>query len=223
MMRCAATEEYNLSSRVSTLRLTSMDTIEEAKLCVLKCVKKVNPGEPCFRLSSGKVSPYYIDLRPVLYGDVKCLEIIAEAMLELLQRNNIRFDVIACKALGSVSLAVALALKTGSPLVVLRERVKDYGTGGSAVGALDKVKGASVLIVDDVATTGKTLLEVLNFVKNLGAVHAVAAVVVDRQEGAKQLLRQHGCELYALFTRSDLGITDEWLNEALSYCSDAPS
>lgn len=197
-----------------------MQYIDEAKQCVLRCVRKVRPGEPCFRLSSGKVSPYYIDLRPVLYGDVDCLEKICRAILDLVHSRGFTFDVVACKALGAVALAVTISLFSKRPMVILRERVKDYGTGGRAVGPVDKLRGASVLIVDDVATTGNTLLEVLNFVQENGASRYLAVVVVDREEGAREKLKEHGCELLSLFNRRDLGITDEWLKEASTMCAD---
>ncbi len=212
VMTCAATEITVFKCR------DHMQFIEEARLCVLKCVRKIEDGGPCFRLSSGKLSPYYIDLRPVLYGDVDCLEKICRAILELVRSRGYTFDVIACKALGAVSLAVTLSLLSRKPMVILRERVKDYGTGGRAVGPIEKLRGASVLIVDDVATTGNTLLEVLNFVKENGASRCLAVVVVDREEGARENLKRSGCELLSLFTRRDLGITDDWLEKTSTMC-----
>ncbi len=183
--------------------------------CVLKCL--IKSETECFRLSSGKLSPYYIDLRKILFGDPECLDIVSN---EIVSRylNKISYDFIACKALGSVPLVTAISLKTKRPIIVLRERYKDYGIKGSIVGPIEHVRNKHVVIIDDVATTGNTILEVANIVRNYGGIVRYAIVIVDREEGAQEFLRKNGIELLCLFKRHDLGITDEWLEKVKNIC-----
>ncbi len=188
---------------------------EEAFKCVIKCV--IKSEDRCFKLSSGKLSPYYIDLRRILFGDPKCLDIISQVLIEKFLKY-IQYDFIACKALGAVPLAVSLSLKVEKPIIVLRERYKDYGLKGSVVGPIDQVYGKYVVIVDDVATTGNTILEVAKVVRDSGGIVDKAIVIVDREEGAREFLKKHNIELLSLFKRSELGISDEWLRSVENIC-----
>jgi len=191
---------------------------------IIECVKKhgavrvIKEGEQCIRLSSGLLSPYYIDLRPVLFGDTHCLRKIAEAIVYKLRMENINVDFIACKALGAVPLAVTLSLMLNKPLIVVREKEKEHGLGGKVVGPVNELKGKRVLVVDDVATTGRSLLEVIDVVEKFGGNVAKVIVVVDRLEGASEKLRERGFTLDSLLTRIDLGITDELISRLAPLC-----
>ncbi len=197
---------------------------EKLREDIIDCIKKnnavkvISEGEPCVRLSSGKLSPYYIDLRRVLFRDTQCLRKIAEAIVYKLKRENVAVDFIACKVLGAVPLAVTLSLMLNKPLIVVREKEKEHGLGGKVVGPIEELKGRKVLVIDDVATTGKSLLEVIDIVEKYGGVIAKVIVVVDRLEGASEKLSERGFTLEALLTRRDLGITDELLDKLAALC-----
>ncbi len=190
-----------------------MNLRDIAYKCVLSCIVKAE--DRCFKLSSGKVSPYYIDLRKVLFGDPDCLEAIARLIYETYLKDE-KFDILACKALGSVPLVVTLSLLTRKPMLILRERPKEHGLGGIVVGPVEKVKDSEVIIIDDVCTTGSTILQVADVVRKLGGRVRKAIVIVDREEGCRENLEKEGIELLCLYKRSDLGITDDWLREAYS-------
>ncbi|NPA22705.1 MAG: orotate phosphoribosyltransferase [Crenarchaeota archaeon] len=184
---------------------------EQAYRCVLSCVFKAS--DRCFKLSSGKLSPYYIDLRRILFGDPRCLEVVSRAIYEEFLRS-MSFDILACKALGAVPLLVTLSLITKKPMLVLREKAKEHGMGGNLVGPIELVRDRQVVIIDDVCTTGSTILQVARTVRELGGNVKYAIVVVDREEGCRDNLRRESIELLSLFTRTDLGISDDWLREA---------
>ncbi len=185
--------------------------------CVISCIVKAT--DRCFRLASGKISPYYIDLRRILFGDPQCLEIISRAIYEEFLKD-LKFDILACKALGAVPLVVSLSLLTRRPMLILRERPKDHGLGGLVVGPTEHVRDSTVIVIDDVCTTGSTILQVAKIVRDLGGHVDRAIVVVDREEGCKDNLRREGIELLSLFTRRDLGISDDWLREMYNICVD---
>jgi orotate phosphoribosyltransferase len=105
-------------------------------------------------------------------------------------------------ALGAVPLAVAVALETNQPFVMVRNEPKDHGTKELVEGEV--APGDKFVIVEDVATTGGSTLRVVSALREKGANVSKAIVVVDRQEGAKEMLVEHGIELVSLFTVQDL-------------------
>jgi orotate phosphoribosyltransferase len=105
-------------------------------------------------------------------------------------------------ALGAVPLAVAVALETNRPFVMVRKEPKDHGTKELIEG--DVSPGETFIIVEDVATTGGSTLKVVSALREVGANVSRAVVVVDRQEGAREMLTEHGIELISLFTVKDL-------------------
>jgi orotate phosphoribosyltransferase len=154
-----------------------------------------------FTLASGKKSRYYIDIKKASTNpDV--LKLIAIEIKEKIQEISIRGDSIGCVALGGVPIAVAVSLETGLPLVIVRKETKDYGTKGQIIG--DPKPGSCVILVEDVTTTGGSVLKAIQILEDEGLeVHHVL-VVVDREEGASGNLKKIGVELIPLARISDL-------------------
>ncbi len=227
-----STKEYvtcpNCQRKIKPLDLDKnsrdRETLEKLKSEIIECIKRnnalriIDENEPCIKLSSGTLSPYYIDLRRVLFRDVTCLRKIAEAVILKVKSENIPVDVVACKALGAVPLAVTLSLLMTKPLIVVREKEKTHGLGGKVVGPVEELRGKRVLVVDDVATTGSSLLEVIDVVERHGGTVSKVIVIVDRMEGAAERLKKRGHVLQSLLTRLDLGISDELLNRLAARC-----
>jgi orotate phosphoribosyltransferase len=109
---------------------------------------------------------------------------------------------IAGMALGAVPLAVAVALETDRPFVMVRKEPKDHGTRDLIEG--DVLPGERFLIVEDVATTGGSTMRVVTALREKGANVKKVVVVVDRQEGATEMLAQNGIELVSIFKAKDL-------------------
>jgi orotate phosphoribosyltransferase len=150
-----------------------------------------------FVLTSGKKSNFYVDIKQAS-TDPLILKEIAELMAGKLQDEN----VIAGMELGAVPLAVALSLKTNLPYIIIRKESRKHGTGKLVEGKLKH--GDRVLLVEDVTTTGSSLLKAADIIKNEGGDVKRALVVVDREEGAKEMLDEKGLILEPLVKVSEM-------------------
>ena len=150
-----------------------------------------------FTLASGKSSSYYVDLRLVpsypheFRMMVKYLEnqITEEIGLE-------NFESIVSVPTGGLIIGSALAIETLKPLIYVRSKPKDYGTSKSVEGKIHD--GMKVVMIDDVATTGGS---VVNAIKSLTEVNVPvkdAYVIVDRMEGAKEALAELGVKMHSI-------------------------
>lgn len=161
---------------------------------MLKEMKVVQKGE--FILTSGKKSNYFVNIKRASTNP-RVLREIGKGMAPHVDGCKI-----AGMALGAVPLAVAVALETDQPFVMVRKEPKDHGTKELIEGEV--APGDKFVIVEDVATTGGSTLRVVSALREKGANVSKAIVVVDRQEGATEMLQQHGIELVSLFTVQDL-------------------
>ena len=161
---------------------------------MLKELRVVQTGE--FILASGKKSNYFVNIKRASTSP-KVLREIGKAMAPYVGDAKI-----AGMALGAVPLAVAVALETDQPFVMVRKEPKDHGTKELIEGEV--TPGDKFVVVEDVATTGASTLKVVNALRAKGANVLRAIVVVDREEGATQLLSEHGIDLVSIFKVKDL-------------------
>ncbi len=154
-----------------------------------------------FTLSSGRKSRYYIDIKKAS-TDPGILKQIAVEIKNKLQQRSISGDYIGCVALGGVPIAVAVSLETSLPLVIVRKETKDYGTKGQIIG--DPKPGSSIILVEDVTTTGGSVLKAIKILEDEGLEVRYVLVVVDREEGASSALEKIGVELIPLVRISGL-------------------
>ncbi|KTG29592.1 orotate phosphoribosyltransferase [Haloferax profundi] len=164
-------------------------------IAALRDADAVQFGE--FELSHGGTSNYYVD-KYLFETDPRCLKLIAEAFAEVVADD----DKLAGVALGAVPLVAATAVETGKPYVIARKKAKEYGTAKRIEGALEE--GEHVVVLEDIATTGQSAVDAVEALREAGAVVDRVVVVVDRQEGAKELLADHDIELQSLLTAEDL-------------------
>jgi len=154
-----------------------------------------------FRLSSGKESDIYIDLRMVPSHPSVFRLTIEHLFLEfygLLRKKSALIGV----ATGGIPWATALAYRVGLPAGYVRPRRKEYGLSRRV--ELDERVADSVILVDDVATTGKNLAEAIDVLREEGIDVDTALVIVDRNERAQDLLREKGARLYSLLSLDDI-------------------
>lgn len=153
-----------------------------------------------FTLRSGRKSNYYLDkYRFETQPDV------LKALGGLFAGHvGPGVDRIAGAELGAVPLAAATSMASGKPCVFIRNQKKDYGTAKQIEGVLNA--GETVLIVEDVLTTGGQVLEAAKVLKDLGAKIDKIVAVIDRQEGARENIEGAGYVFESLFTTTDLGI-----------------
>ena len=161
---------------------------------MLKDLKVVQTGE--FILASGKKSNYFVNIKRASTNP-EVLREIGKAIAP-----HVGDSKIAGMALGAVPLAVAVALETNRPFVMVRKEAKDHGTKETIEGEVSP--GEKFIIVEDVATTGGSTFRVVAALRAKGANVSKAVVVVDREEGATQMLQEHGVELVSLFKAKDL-------------------
>jgi orotate phosphoribosyltransferase len=148
-----------------------------------------------FTLASGAKSRYYIDVKTaVTHPDL--LSAVAEAIAA-----EHRFDLVAGVAVGGVPLAVATALATKKPYAIIRASEKTHGKKDTIIGS---VKGKDVLLVEDVTTSGGSALYGINALRAAGATADRVVTVVDRDQGAGEMLKGHGVRHYPLVSIREL-------------------
>jgi len=150
-----------------------------------------------FVLTSGATSDYYIDIKKASTNP-RILKKIAEAMAVY----KGKYDLLAGMELGAVPLVVALSLETNIPYVIIRKEKREHGTGKQIEGG--DVKNKRVLIVEDVATSGGSIIKTVDILRNSEAKLDKVLVVVDRESGARQKIEEMGLNFVSLLTVTDI-------------------
>jgi len=151
-----------------------------------------------FKLSNGQLTDYYVD-KYVFETKPAILSVITDEISGLLSEENI--DVVAGPELGAIPLVTAVSLETEIDAAYIRKGQKHSGTQARIEGAIEK--GERVAIVEDVSTTGRTILETAQLVEEVGGVAERLIVVVDRNEGAESNVIDEGYELEYLVQIGD--------------------
>lgn len=173
--------------------------MESKKEFFLECYKLGIIKFGRFTLKSGIESPFYVDLRP-LASDPKILKHLANYLLDMLPLDN--FDLICGVPYAALPMATAMSLESYIPLIIKRKEAKDYGTKKMIEGIF--TQGQNCLLVEDVITSGKSLLETIPEIENEGISVSDIVVVLDRQQGGKELLESKGYRVHTLFTISEV-------------------
>ena len=150
-----------------------------------------------FTLASGATSDVYIDVKRA-WPDPRRLDGLARALAAKVGVE----ERLAGMELGAVPLVVAVALRVGKPFVVLRKAPKEHGTRQPFEGEIPS--GSSVLLIEDVTTTGGSTARSVEIVRAAGGRIDRALVVVDRESGAAETMRELGVRLEPLLTMSQL-------------------
>jgi len=173
--------------------------MESKKEFFLECYKLGIIKFGRFTLKSGIESPFYVDLRP-LASDPKILKKLANYLLEMLPLDN--FDIICGVPYAALPMATAMSLQSYIPLIIKRKEAKSYGTKKLIEGIYEK--GQNCLLVEDVITSGKSLVETIDEVENEGIKVSDIVVVLDRQQGGKEKLEAKGYKVHSLFNISEV-------------------
>ncbi len=159
-----------------------------------------------FTLASGKKSSYYLDCRMTTL-DPKGALLIARIILQRIRDNKIQADAIGGLTMGADPIAAAVAVVSaieGQPLpgFIVRKESKDHGTQRLIEG-YDGKPGSRVIVVDDVCTTGDSILKAADRAEGSGYAVAAAFCVVDREEGGTELIAKR-YPFYPLLTAKEL-------------------
>ena len=180
---------------------------EEEKLFLMKQVgilliknSAIKFGD--YILASGKKSPYYIDLRQTISSPIT-MDWIGNALTRIVinEIGKDRIDKILGVPTAGVPFATVVSQKLAIPLIYYRQARKEHGVRKKIEGILDR--NDRVLIIDDLITTGESVIESAEVVRDQGGVVNELAVLLDREQGGKERLRSSRIEPHVLFKISD--------------------
>ena len=147
-----------------------------------------------FTLTSGKKSPYYVDLRP-LPSYVGLFDMAVEDLAALISTKEPKEAGISSVELAGIPLGAALAIRMSKPFVYVRKEAKAHGTEGLIEGNLRSSR--RFLVVDDVLTTGGSILHAARALREKGSEVASAYVLLDRLQGGSTILKREGVFAYS--------------------------
>ncbi|HEX2192695.1 MAG TPA: phosphoribosyltransferase family protein [Acidimicrobiales bacterium] len=160
--------------------------------------------EEAFQLSSGGWSHDYVDGKRALAGGTE-LRLAAEAVVATAAEQGAAFDAVGGLTMGADPLSHAVAVVSGAKWFSVRKEAKGHGRQRAVEGA-ELGPTVSVLLVEDVVTTGRSLLQALDAVEATGARVVLAVTLLDRGDVARGTLADRGVAYAPLATYADLGI-----------------
>jgi len=177
---------------------------EAIKAEICKILNKIGALKfGAFKLTSGKISPYYIDLRIIpSFPDAfqKICNLQAAFIKEEIGLKS--FDRIAGIPIAGIPFASLIAYNLKKPFLYIRKGVRLHGRKRRIEGIL--TPGDRVLLIDDLITTGLSLTEAKKAIEAEGGVTTDAVVLLDREEKGKEKLDKNGIRLYALLKMSEI-------------------
>lgn len=157
-----------------------------------------------FKIKSGAISPYYIDLARLLSSPSQLCaiaEVAAKQVRQIMVSDKI--DKLASIELKGALIVPSIALQVNLPCIIVRKEEKAYGVTGRIAGA-DVAKGDNILFFDDVLSEGLSKVEGIKPLKELGGNVKHLLVVVNREQGGKEKLEKLGFTVHALAKVSEI-------------------
>lgn len=155
-----------------------------------------------FVQASGATFPYYIDLRTII-SHPQVFEQVLSAYADILEDLN--FDRIAGIPYGSLPTATGLGLRLNYPMIFPRKEVKAHGTRRLVEGKFSE--GETVVVIDDILITGKSVMEGAAKLKSVGLNIEDIVVFIDHEEGVQDKLKENGYRGHAVLTMSEIAQT----------------
>ncbi len=183
---------------------------------ICKILKKTNALEfGAYKLSSGRITPYYVDLRVIpSFPDAfqRVSDIITDTVKQELDVNA--FNRVAGIPIAGTPFASLLAFRLKKPFLYTRQTLRLRGRERRVEGVL--IPGDRVLLVDDLVTTGQSLLKAATAIRAEGGLVSDAFVLLDREEGGLKRLEKNGINLHCVLrmgeaarTLYELSVIDE--------------
>lgn len=189
---------------------------EEMKVEICKILDRIGALKfGAFKLTSGKMSPYYIDLR-IVPSFPDSFQKICESYVRFIKTEigTDKIDRIAGIPVAGIPFASVVAFNLRKPFLYARKGARHHGRERRIEGVI--APGDRVLLLDDLLTTGLSLQKAAKAIVAEGGVVTDSVVLIDRQEGGKERLRKSGVKLHSLLsimeitgTLHELGAIDE--------------
>lgn len=163
-----------------------------------------------FTLASGKKSEYYFDFRASA-SDPEAIKLVGELFFDRIRNNDRRVDAIGGAIFGAAPIVTAITIESylnnePIPGFYVRKEPKKYGTQSYVEGSLDSEKELSVVLVEDVITTGGSILRAVDHLLESHPKCKILGILalLDRQEGGRKNIEDAGYDLWTMFTIDDL-------------------
>lgn len=161
-----------------------------------------------FTLTSGKTSDFYIDGKQTTLS-AEGAYLCGKLIFELIREAKDTIGAVGGMTLGADPIVTAVSIASflaqdPIPAFIVRKEAKGHGTGNYIEGLGNMEPGCTVCLVEDVVTTGGTLLKVIERVEAAGFKVGLVVTIVERQEGGEDVMQQAGYPLKSLFTRAEL-------------------
>ncbi len=166
-----------------------------------------------FTLTSGKKSCYYIDCKATTLS-AEGAYLTGIVFFEMLSRIKNQPQAVAGMTLGADPLVTAVSVvsflrNNPLPALIVRKEPKGHGTSAWIEGMVNVEKGANVIMLEDVVTTGGTLIKAGEKLREAGYSVSDALCIVDREEGGKEALEATGIRLYSVFIKTDFNLNSK--------------
>lgn len=168
---------------------------QRALILALHAADAVKFGK--YELKAGLISPIYIDLR-VTVSHPTLLKDVAAALGDAVK--DVSYDILCGVPYTALPFATAMSLSSGKPMVMRRKEVKAHGTKKTIEGAFSE--GQTVLVVEDLVTSGGSVLETVAPLTKEGLKVEHVVALLDREQGGRDALKKQGVELHSVFTLS---------------------